>query len=109
MARRHSHAGRLRERVTIQTPTQTTTSGGQPIVTWSTHKTKWANVESLTATEKLANNKPEKEVNWKITMRYDSSVTTQMRIQWRSKTLEFEPPQYDDHFRYMVIMAREVK
>ena len=99
----------MRERVTIQQPTQSTTSGGQPTVTWSDYATRWASVESLTSREALQNIKQESRIDWKVTMRYDANITTQMRISWNSKTLEFEPPLADTHFRFMTVLCREVK
>lgn len=81
-------AGKLRERVTVQSPTEATNSLGETVVTWATLATVWASVEGVTAREALTAGQQEVTITHKVRMRYLASLTHQMRFVWRGRTLQ---------------------
>jgi len=80
--------GQLRERVTVQQPTRTTTDLGESQLSWSTYATRWASVEGVSSREALQFGQQQVEITHKVRMRYLDGLTSQMRLQWRSRTLD---------------------
>jgi len=83
-------AGKLRHRVTIQQATEARNSIGEVTRTWSALATVWANVEPLNGREFIDAQRPEVQVSHRVTMRYRSDVTPQMRVSHDSRTLNIE-------------------
>lgn len=77
-------AGALRHRVLIESPTRAAGSLGGPDITWATFDTIWASVEPLRGQEYLTGQQLSNKVGAKITTRYRSDITTQMRATWDS-------------------------
>lgn len=80
--------GELRERVTIQVPTESRNNLGETTLTWSEHSTRWASVEGVSAREALLNGQQDTNVTHKVKMRYVVGLNQKMRILWRGRTLE---------------------
>lgn len=80
--------GDLRERVVIQSPTESRNSLGETILDWSEYKTRWASVEGMSVREVLMNGKQEVSVTHRIRMRYVDGLKQTMRISWRGRILE---------------------
>lgn len=81
-------AGSLRERIVVQQPTETRNRLGESVFEWSTFATVWANVQGVTARELLLAGQQQLQISHRVTMRYLTGLTPQMRISWRGKTLE---------------------
>jgi uncharacterized phiE125 gp8 family phage protein/SPP1 family predicted phage head-tail adaptor len=80
--------GQLRERVTVEQPGRTTTTLGESQITWSTFATRWASVEGVSSREALQYGQQQIEITHKVRMRYLDGLTHEMRLQWRSRTLD---------------------
>lgn len=82
-------AGRLFQRITIQTPTATQDAAGQPIRTWATFGGTTsipAGVEQVTGGETIRGRQVSAEATILFTIRWLSGVTTQMQVLYESKT-----------------------
>ena len=73
-------SGKLRHYISIQNPTGTRDSYGEPIISWSTYHKAWANIEPLKGWEYYESKQINAEVSSKITMRYKSGITPKMRV-----------------------------
>lgn len=78
-------AGELRHKITIESRTNSQDAYGAVTETWATHVTAWASIEPVTAKEYFEQGKVIGEVTTKITIRYQSGITSLMRVAWGSK------------------------
>lgn len=76
-------AGRLDQRVTLQRPDNTVDALGQRTEGWTDVATVWANVEPLRGRELFEAGQMQSEINLRVTIRYRSDVTADMRVVWR--------------------------
>ena len=88
-------AGRLRDRVTIQTRSVTRDAYGAEVVTWATLATVWASVETLSGREYLATisggiPQVRSERLSRVVIRYRSDVREYMQIVYGNRTLRIE-------------------
>lgn len=63
-------SGQLRRRVQLQASTDTADSLGQPIPSWSTIATYWAQIKPLRGREDVNAQQKKPEVSHRVTMRY---------------------------------------
>lgn len=80
--------GSLWTRVTIEQATETRNAVGEPVLTWSTFATVWADVQSLSSREMERYGETVGFMTHRVRIRYLSGLTSAMRIQYRSRTLE---------------------
>lgn len=88
-------AGRLRDRVTIQTKSVSRDAYGAEVITWSTLATVWAAVETLSGREYLATiaggiPQVRSERLSRVVIRYRSDVREYMRVVYGNRTLRVE-------------------
>lgn len=94
-------AGRLRHRVTLQTPgTPTKNSVGEDLPAWDTVATLWAAIEAVGGREFVASGGIRTEGTHLITIRYRTGVTPAMRIVWGSRTFAVEAARDPDGRRW---------
>jgi len=79
--------GRLRHRVTLQSPSQVNDSYGQPIPTWNTYATVWASIEPLSGREIISAQQAQSEASLRVRLRYIEGVTPMHRIGYGDRTL----------------------
>jgi SPP1 family predicted phage head-tail adaptor len=72
--------GRMRQRVTLQSLTETPDSYGQRIQTWTTVGTYWAYLKAISGAEMVNGQQIKANVTHFVQMRYVGSVTPSMRI-----------------------------
>ena len=72
-------AGKLRDRVTIQSKSVVRDTYGAETITWSDVATVWAAVEPVTGREYLQQEQVRAQVTVKIRIRYRSGITPTMR------------------------------
>ena len=85
--------GKLRHKITIETPAETQNSIGEPIPAWSTHTTRSASVEPLQGRELYRAKQVDSEVSIRFRLRHDSltgAITTKMRVSWDSRLFDIE-------------------
>ena len=78
-------AGRLRESVSIQTPTEAQNSFGESEQTWTTHTLRRCSIESVSSSEVIRHQETAGAVTHKVRMRYVSGLTGAMRIKWEDR------------------------
>lgn len=75
-------AGRLNQRITLQTNTPTVNSFGERIEVWADTATVWAHINPQSAREFLAQGIQAQQVSHMIDIRYRGSVTPEMRVKF---------------------------
>lgn len=83
-------AGNLRNRIVIQANTPSDNAFGEPVVSWSTLATVWAEVETMNGAEALASGAERTSSPVVFVMRHRSDVTTDKRISWDNGTYDIE-------------------
>ena len=101
-------AGKLRQRVTLQTATETANDYGELTRIWADTTTVWASVESLTGREYLQAQQEKISVTTRIVMRYRSGVTTTMRATWDGHTYNIRSVLQDERKTMLTLMCQEV-
>lgn len=81
-------AGELREKIIIQSSTETRTGSGAVTNTWGTFATLWAAVEPMTGREFFQVDQLSAERTIKFVVRYKAGITAKMRISWNSRTFD---------------------
>ncbi len=99
-------AGTLNERIAIESPVRTQNSVGEETTTWATFATVWADVQQASGTERFMSGADVIQATgvYDITVRYRIDLTTQMRIQWRGRTmniLSIDPRRADGELRIL--------
>lgn len=84
------NAGNLSERIAILRKSTTKDSFGQPVTTWATLKTVWAQASELRAREFFESSAKQVEVTTRFRLRYTDFEYTD-RIRWDSH--DYEPVQ----------------
>lgn len=77
--------GNFDQRITIQRAAESQTYG-EPILTWSTYATRWANVQPRGGNEAVMGDTLQPFSRIRVVMRYDNLITEKMRIVWEEKT-----------------------
>jgi len=80
-------AGRLRHRVTVQTPTGSASAFGEITNAWSDVATVWAAVEPTNSTERMENEQAKTFTSHRVLMRHRSDVSTTERVKFGSRYL----------------------
>lgn len=88
-------AGKLRERVTIQTVTRTSDGGGGFTEAWANTATVWARVEPLTGREAFEAMQVASTMSHRVVIR-KRTVTPQQRVIWKGKTLRINAVRPDE-------------
>lgn len=101
-------AGRLRDEVTIETPTRSQNTGtGAVTNTWSVYTTTRAEVLSLAGSEGFEGDAAVARATYQVTIRYLAGVTAAMRILWEGQTLYILSVVPDGRRREMVIQCTQ--
>lgn len=102
--------GRARHRITIETFTESQNAYGEPIKTWSTYATRWAEIRTLKGREFWTAQQTVSESPVEFRIRHDSvtaGVTSEMRIVWDGKNYDILDPQdVDGRGKDIIIMAK---
>jgi len=102
-------AGTLRHTITIQSATLAAdgVSAGAT-ENWSTYTIAWAEIKPLKGLEAVEHKKLGQETMHRIWIRYQSGITTAMRIAWDSRTFEIRGVRNPDERNIMLeILAEE--
>lgn len=79
-------AGKLRDRITIQSKIDTRDDFGQPISTWSDLATVWAHVLFINGKEAISTNVDTASKSASMRIRYRTDIDTSMRIMFNGAT-----------------------
>ena len=80
-------AGRLRQRVTIETPAGSASTFGEVAQSWSTVATVWAAVEPTSSRERVENEQVKTFTTHRVLIRHRADVTATERVTFGSRTL----------------------
>ena len=101
-------AGKLRNRVQLQTATVAQNEYGDPGKTWTTFKTVWARIRPVSGSEFLEAQRVESELTHEITIRKNDLLTTADRVKHKTKIFNIEAIVPDEKFEVQqIIMAVE--
>ena len=90
MSKPFIRAGRLNNRVVIQSSTPADNAFGEAVDSWSTLATVWAEVETMNGAEGLASGAERTSSPVVFTMRHRSDVTPDTRISWDGGEYDIE-------------------
>lgn len=91
MAKSNPLAARLRNKVIIQSYTDTIDASGGPITTWSNFITRYASVVPLNGNEYFTAQQLNVDINVRIRLRYDNqaaTITEKHRVLWGTRTYD---------------------
>ena len=100
-------AGRLTERITIESPTKTQNDVGETVLAWSTFAEVWAKVESLAGREAERYSEIVGFSGHKVTTRAIEGLTSLMRVIYRGRTLEIGAINEFERVWYIEIICTE--
>lgn len=101
-------AGKLRNSVIIQTPSETQGSTGEVTLSWSTYATRWAGFEPLSGREYFGADARRSEATARFWLRNDVTVTPRMRVSHAGAYYDIEaviPPEKPGG--YLQLMVKE--
>lgn len=104
-----SSSGAKRERIVIQVNTPSQDAEGQPVASWGTHATVWAQSRFLSGRELAGMNKPVSEQMVEFETNYRTDITQLMRVSWRSETWNIEAIQPAESKFVMKLITRKVE
>ncbi len=80
-------SGAFDQRVAIESRTNTPNAYGEAVPAWATQAETWARVEPLRGKEFLAAEQTQGAVDYRVTIRYRTGITANMRVVWRGVVL----------------------
>ena len=102
--------GKLRHRITIQTPTITRSDRGAEVLAWATLATVYADIRTVGGQEQvIANQLETATLLHTITIRYRTGITPKMRVLWGSRYFAIEAIiERDNRQRMFDLSCREL-
>ena len=104
-------AGKLRQRLTLQTTAPAQDAHGQPIDSWSTLATVWAEIVPTRGYERFVSGAEQQQavLTHRVRIRFRDDVTSLMRGLWETRILDIEEIKDPNGRRSdLVLMCREV-
>ncbi len=102
--------GKLRHRITIQTPTITRSDRGAEVLTWADTATVYADIRTVGGQEQvIANQLETATLLHTITIRYRTGLTSKQRIKWGARYFAIEAIiERDNRLRMLDLSCREL-
>lgn len=100
-------AGALRERVTIEQQVKADDEGGGYSISWTSHSTLWARVESPNGREALIGSQLSAAVSHVVTIRQRDDVRAEMRVMWRGRALNIRSVLPDGRREFLRLICEE--
>jgi len=103
--------GRLRHRLTVQRVVRTDDGGGGYTEAWQDvpNGTVWGQVRPISSSERVRAMQSHGDITHRVTVRYSATLTGEMRVQFKGRTLSLvgPPTDTDEMETYMEFLARE--
>lgn len=101
--------GEMRNKITVQTLSGGTDSGGGQATSYGSDVTVWAKVENLSGTQSSFGDQIQDRANYRFTIRFLSAITAKHRISYNSKTFNIQHIASVDEGKekYQIIQAEE--
>lgn len=96
--------GRLRERVTFQRRSTSTSAAGSASYTWADVATVWGRMEPVSASRAMIAERPEPRRRWLLTIRWRSDLTSLDRVVWQGRTFDIDGPARNTDERRRFVM-----
>ncbi len=101
--------GAMRDRIEVQSVTETKDGIGSPVQSWATLYTLWADVRQASNSETWRRQQMQSAAGWTIVIRYHADLTPQMRVKWNSRVFQIRGLENPDTVkRFLVIAAEEL-
>jgi SPP1 family predicted phage head-tail adaptor len=101
-------AGKLKRRIILQSFTETPDGYGQAVKTWAALSTVWAEIVALSGKELANAQQISAEVNYRIRIRYLSTVKAEHRVLFGSRIYNVTAPIPDVNNTYLDLFCVEV-
>lgn len=107
------HAGRLRDRLTIQNAVTSRSPSGQPVESWVDGKTIWAETKGISGREKMVSGAEKAEATIRVWVRFRSDITSASRLKvltgpFKGLTLSVTgPPIPDSNSTQLEILCKQ--
>lgn len=98
--------GRLSKRVTIQQRNTGQDANGQPVETWATVATVWADIRFVSGLEAIKSDTPVDVVSASIRIRYLAGVIPSMRVVYDGANFDIKAVLPDNGERFMDLVAQ---
>ena len=99
----------MRERVTIQAPSESRNMTGEATLSWENVGEVWASVDGLSSREVLQAMQANAIASHKVRMRFFPGISHEHRISWRGRNLEIASVTERENRTVHEILAREVQ
>jgi SPP1 family predicted phage head-tail adaptor len=100
--------GSLRQRIELQSRTDTQDATGQAVPTWATYATVWAAIEPLTGRELIAAKQAQSQDTVKVRCRYLTGILTTHRVLFGTRILAINAViNLDERNRELNLMCTE--
>ena len=79
--------GTLREKITVEKPTEARNALGEATQTWAVFSSRFASVRSANATQRMSADQQGMAITHNVKMRHLGGLKSNYRIKWRNRTL----------------------
>lgn len=101
-------SGRLNHKLRIEQRTETKNTLGEDITTWTLYKETWGHVSPLSGKEYISQNELQSSVTGRISIRYISGITTDMRVNWNDRIFDIlSVINTDERNRELIMIVEE--
>jgi SPP1 family predicted phage head-tail adaptor len=104
MSNHQDIAGKLNQRVTLQTMTRTADAIGGAVISWQNIAELWASIAPLNVRESLQQDKILSEAFYTVTMRYRADITSDKRLSYNGRILHIEGVTDRDHSKQVLVL-----
>lgn len=102
--------GKLRHQISLQSPTNAQNDFGEQTQTFTTFATVWGQIEPLAGRELLAAQQISETIDSRITIRYNSILTSKHRALFGARTFEVVSPiNPEERNELLQIYCKEIK
>lgn len=101
--------GQMKERITIEGPTEVRNTFGEVRIEWQTVGTVWAKVDGMSSRETLQAMQANAIVSHKVLIRFFDGITHEHRIVWRNKKMEIATVIEKMDRRFHELLVREIQ
>lgn len=103
-------SGKLRKRVYLQQPCGVANDYGEPVVTWVTYATVWADIEPLSGRDQILAQQSSSPHTYKITIRYIKHINGSHRILYGTRIFEINSViNWEERNVYLELQCTELK
>ena len=100
--------GKMRYKIEVQSPVNTTDTGGGSTRTWSTVSTRWANIIPKSGNESYRQGQVQETLTHEVTIRWLENIGTNYRLKYGNRLFNIKNlKNIDERGRYIVMQCEE--